>query len=52
MRTLKVRFEWTNWTFGVWWGKVGKTHNIGVDLGPLQMCWIKTEIYNPRRPQA
>ncbi len=40
---MKVRFQWTNWTFGIWWGKFSKSksapNHFAVELGPLQIIW-------------
>lgn len=35
------RFSWTNWTFGLWWGKFGRTGRFlfGLDLGPWELIW-------------
>lgn len=33
-----VYLSWTNWTFGIWWGRPRKraAWQWGVDLGPLE----------------
>lgn len=40
---MKVRFEWTNWTFGIWWGPFSKSRSalshFGIDIGPLEIVW-------------
>lgn len=40
---MTVKFEWTNWTFGIWWGAFSKAksspNHFGFDLGPLQVIW-------------
>jgi len=42
-----VRFaskvQWTNWTFGIWWGAFSAAksspNHFAIELGPLQMVW-------------
>lgn len=37
-----VKVTWTNWTFGAWWGKVGRRYMIGIDVGPLEVTRVRT----------
>jgi hypothetical protein len=40
---MRIRFTWTNWTFGIWWGRFSKSkrqpNHFGLDLGPLELIW-------------
>lgn len=44
----QVTISWTNWTFGVHWGKIGRTYMFGVDLGPLEIVRTRTFIRSAR----
>lgn len=35
----ETHVEWTNWTFGIWWGPIGKSYCIGIDFGPVESVW-------------
>jgi hypothetical protein len=37
----EVCWTWTNWTFGVYWGHIGKKFVIGIDVGPFEVIWKK-----------
>lgn len=39
---LNYKVQWTNWTFGIWWGKIGRYQYRAFDLGPLQMWWKRS----------
>jgi hypothetical protein len=36
---MTVTWTWTNWTFGVYWGPIGRTNVFGIDIGPLELIW-------------
>ena len=44
-RLAKYRCTWTNWTFGVWWGRLTKRSpmHLGIDFGPLEWLFTKDE---------
>lgn len=44
----QVRLSWTNWTFGVYWGKIGRKYMIGIDLGPLEIVRVRSFIRSER----
>lgn len=44
-----LTWHWTNWTFGVWWGRLSTGASGGVDLGPLEFTVRKRVT---RRPTA
>jgi hypothetical protein len=44
---FKVEWSWTNWTFGVWYGKFSGRHAIGVDMGPLELIWKQVYVKRP-----
>lgn len=51
----QVTVTWTNWTFGAWWGKVGKKYMLGIDLGPLEITRVRSFVRSTRpkhRPRA
>lgn len=31
------RVSRSNWTFGLWWGRIGKYQCFGIDIGPLEI---------------
>lgn len=42
MRTERsTTFTWSNWTFGYWSKTVGKQRAWGVDVGPLEVMWMR-----------
>lgn len=43
-----ITLSWTNWTFGVYWGKIGNKYMIGVDLGPLEIVRRREFIVSDR----
>ena len=44
-RLQQVRWTWSNWTFGVWWGRCGPAYplHVGLDVGPLEIVWMLEE---------
>lgn len=40
----KIKWTWTNWTFGVWFGRVGRRQLWGIDLGPLEIGWYRDAV--------
>lgn len=44
----QVTLSWTNWTFGVYWGKIGRKYMIGVDLGPLEIVRVRAFVRSER----
>lgn len=46
--TWQVTLSWTNWTFGVYWGKVGRKYMIGIDVGPLEISRVRKFVRTER----
>lgn len=46
--TWQVKFTWTNWTFGVYWGKIGRKYMIGIDIGPLEIVRVRKFVRTER----
>lgn len=44
----QVRITWTNWTFGAWWGKIGRKYMIGIDVGPLEIVRTRSFVRSTR----
>ncbi len=43
--TDKPKVCWTNWTFGPWYSKMRTHRYIGIDLGPFNFTWRKSNRY-------
>lgn len=41
---LELSWSSTNWTFGIWWGVIGRRRALGLDLGPIELTWKSTEV--------
>lgn len=44
----EVKLTWTNWTFGAWWGKIGRKYMIGIDVGPLEIVRTRAFVRSTR----
>lgn len=44
----QVTVSWTNWTFGAWWGKIGRKYMIGIDIGPLEIVRTRSFVRSAR----
>lgn len=44
----QITLSWTNWTFGVYWGKVGKKYMVGIDFGPLEIVRVREFVRSER----
>lgn len=44
----EIKLTWTNWTFGAWWGKIGKRYMIGIDIGPLEITRVRAFVRSTR----
>ena len=40
---MRTKWEWSNWTIGLWWGTFSRSrsapNHFGLELGPLQIVW-------------
>lgn len=44
----QIKLTWTNWTFGVYWGKIGSKYMLGVDVGPLEIVRVRKFVRSTR----
>jgi hypothetical protein len=41
MKLKYIRWTWTNWTFGIWWGLISRKKHLGIDCGPFEVTWVE-----------